>query len=184
DGVGRGGWRAGEPRQPAGSPPRIRWAARMDANGLLTTLAQLGVALAGFSGVVVALGARARGQWSSRERGLLLVLLERRGAVVLWRLLPLLFLAAELAEPMVWFLSSTSWVIVQGAYLVRGVGLFAKNPSVRRERILSILFVGTVAALAVQITNLVWLRVAWPHLAAITWHLAVSFVVFGQLLQI
>ena len=156
----------------------------MHANDLLTTLAQLGVALAGFSGVVVALGARARGEWSPRERGLLRVLLERSGAVVLWSLLPLLLLAAELTERRVWFLSSTSWVIVQGAYLVRGVRLVVKNPSIRRERTFLIpSFVGTVAVLAMQITNLFWLRVAWPHLAAIMWHLALSFVVFVQLLQ-
>jgi hypothetical protein len=55
----------------------------MNATDLLTALAQLGVALAGFSGIVVVLGARATGRWSSRERELLVVLLGTSANVVI-----------------------------------------------------------------------------------------------------
>ena len=36
---------------------------------------------------------------------------------------------------------------------------------------------------AAQLVNSVWLGVAWPHLATITWYLAVSFIVFVRLVQ-
>ena len=157
----------------------------MNATDLLTTLAQLGVALAGFSGIVVVLGARATGEWSSRERRLLSVLLAASGAVILWSLLPLLLLASQLPERSVWLLSSGSWVIGQLAILALRARQVAQDRDVRRQERTFLLaaFLGGVTALSLQLVNLVWLGVAWPHLAAVTWHLSLSFLVFVRLLQ-
>ena len=44
-------------------------------------------------------------------------------------------------------------------------------------------FGGGVVCVALQLVNCVWLGVAWPHLATITWHLAMSFIVFVRLVQ-
>jgi hypothetical protein len=157
----------------------------MNAADLLTTLAQLGVAMAGFSGIVVVLGARATGQWSSRERELLSILLGASGAVVLWSILPLLLLAADLSERRVWLLSSGSWCINQGAVLVvRARGLARDREAQTQERSLVIFaFLGAIIALAMQLANVIWLGVAWPHLAAVAWQLALSFLVFVRLLR-
>jgi hypothetical protein len=157
----------------------------MSATDLLTTLAQLGVALAGFSGIVVVLGARGSGDWSSWDRQFLSVLLATSGAVVLWSLVPLLLLASDLDERNVWLLSSGSWVV--GQVLVLGIRIrqVARDQNaLAQERTFVIpAFLGGVAALAVQLANLFWLGVAWPHLAAVTWHVALSFLVFVRLLQ-
>jgi hypothetical protein len=40
-----------------------------------------------------------------------------------------------------------------------------------------------VVSVAAQLVNCVWLGVAWPHLATITFYLAVSFIVFVRLVQ-
>jgi hypothetical protein len=156
----------------------------MDATELLTTLAQLGVALAGFSGIVVVLGARANGRWSARERQLLSALLAASGSVILWSLLPLLLLASELSDHRVWLVSSGSWVVGQVAVLALRSRQAVRDREARAEdRVLVVsLFLGGVTALAVQVANL-RLAVAWPHLAGVSWHLAVSFLVFVRLLQ-
>ena len=53
-----------------------------------------------------------------------------------------------------------------------------------RERwMLAAGFGGGVVCVALQLVNCVWLGVAWPHLATITWHLAMSFIVFVRLVQ-
>jgi hypothetical protein len=158
----------------------------MSAENLLTTLAQLGVALAGFSGIVAVLGERARGEWSSRERQLLSVLLATSGGVILWSLLPLLLLASQLPERRVWLFSSAGWVIQQVAILALRARQVARDPAVRAQErgFLVFAWLGGVAALAVQLVNLAWLGVAWPHLAAVMWHLALSFLVFVRLLQL
>ncbi|MET0500556.1 MAG: hypothetical protein ABW172_03425, partial [Candidatus Binatia bacterium] len=44
-------------------------------------------------------------------------------------------------------------------------------------------FGGGVVCVALQLVNCVWLGVAWPHLATITWYLALSFIVFVRLVQ-
>jgi hypothetical protein len=152
---------------------------------LLVTLAQLGVALAGFSGIVVVLGARASGQWSARERQLLSVLLAASGAVILWSLLPLLLLASELPERRVWLISSGTWAMGQVVVLALRSRQVVRDRGARgQDRILLVsAFLGGVAALGVQLVNL-RLTVAWPHLTGVAWHLALSFLVFVRLLQL
>ena len=44
-------------------------------------------------------------------------------------------------------------------------------------------YTGSVVCMAAQLANCVWLGVAWPHLATLTWHLALSFLVFVRLVQ-
>jgi hypothetical protein len=156
----------------------------MNPTDLLTTLAQLGVALAGFSGIVSVLGTRASGEWSSWERTLLAVLLATSGGVILWSLLPLLLLASGLAEGRVWRLSSASWVVAQVAVLSHRVRQVVRDRDTRTQGGVLVIaaFLGGVSALVVQAVN-VWLAVAWPHLAAVTWYLLLSFLVFVLLLQ-
>jgi hypothetical protein len=157
----------------------------MNASDLLTTLAQLGVTLAGFSGIVVVLGARAAGQWSSREQQLLTILLGASGSAILWSILPLLLLAAELPERRVWLVSSGIWCINQAAVLVVRVRGLAQDPDARTQERSWVIFafLGSITALAIQLANLIWLGVAWPHLTAVVWQLVLSFLVFVRLLK-
>jgi hypothetical protein len=45
-------------------------------------------------------------------------------------------------------------------------------------------FLGSIGALAIQLANVIWLGVAWPHLVAIVWQPALSFLVFVRLLRL
>ena len=40
------------------------------------------------------------------------------------------------------------------------------------------IIVAGVSALALQLTNVFWLAVAWPHLVALVWWVVLSFVIF------
>ena len=78
----------------------------MTAESLLITYVQIGVAISGFSGIVVSLGNRGRGEWSHRDRQLLYALLGMSGGCTLLSALPLVLATTGLAEPTVWSASS------------------------------------------------------------------------------
>jgi hypothetical protein len=95
-----------------------------------------------------------------------------------------LLLAAEVTERRVWLLSSAGWCIVQVAVLaVRARGLRDQTARTQDRSLMISAFVGGISALGVQLANVIWLGVAWPHLAAVAWYLALSFLVFVRLLR-
>jgi hypothetical protein len=157
----------------------------MTAESLLITYVQIGVAISGFSGIVVSLGKRGRGEWSYHERQLLYVLLGTSGGCTLLSALPLVLASTGLAEPTVWSASSGCSVVLQlGLMVARARQVVRDADTLARERwMLAGGFGGGVVCLAAQLVNCVWLGVAWPHLATITWHLAMSFMVFVRLVQ-
>ena len=157
----------------------------MTAESLLITYVQIGVAISGFSGIVVSLGNRGRGEWSYRERQLLYVLLGMSGGCTLLSALPLILASTGLAEPTVWSASSGCSVVLQlGLMVARARQVIRDADMLAQERwMLAAGFGGGVVCLVLQLVNCVWLGVAWPHLATITWHLAVSFIVFVRLVQ-
>ena len=157
----------------------------MTAESLLITYVQIGVAISGFSGIVVSLGNRGRGEWSHRDRQLLYALLGMSGGCTLLSALPLVLASTGLAEPTVWSASSGCSVVLQLGFMVaRARQVVRDADTLARERwVLAGGFGGGVVCVALQLVNCVWLGVAWPHLATITWHLAVSFMVFVRLVQ-
>ena len=157
----------------------------MTAESLLITYVQIGVAISGFSGIVVSLGNRGRGEWSYHERQLLYVLLGMSGGCTLLSALPLVLASTGLAEPTVWSASSGCSVVLQlGLMVARARHVVRDADTLARERwMVAGGFAGGVVCVALQLVNCVWLGVAWPHLATITWHLALSFIVFVRLVQ-
>ena len=157
----------------------------MTAESLLITYIQVGVAISGFSGIVVSLGKRGRGEWSNHERQLLYTLLGTSGGCALLSALPLVLASTGIAEPTVWSASSGCSVVLQlGLMVVRARQVVRDANTLARERwIVAGGFAGGVVCLAAQLVNCVWLGVAWPHLATITYYLALSFIVFVRLVQ-
>ena len=84
-----------------------------------------------------------------------------------------------------WSASSGCSVVLQIVLMVvraRQVGRDADR--LARERwVVAGAYAGGVMCVAAQLVNCVWLGVAWPHLATITFYLAVSFIVFVRLVQ-
>ena len=156
---------------------------RMKEDLLLATFANIGVALAGFSGIVVALGGHARGEWSSRDRYLLVALLTSSGGCALLSILPLLLASARLAEPTVWMASSATAVGLQAGLLAFRAPRLSDDVTTRiRERfVLIVTYGGGASFMTLQLVNSIWLRTSWPHLATIAWHLCISFTFFVRL---
>jgi hypothetical protein len=76
----------------------------LNESDILQTFAEVGVAIAGFTGVVFVLGNRATGEWSHAEQMWFRVLLESSLCVVFFALLPVV-LASYLSSSTVWRLS-------------------------------------------------------------------------------
>ena len=79
---------------------------RVDHQDLLQTLAEVSVALAGFSGVVTVFGRRHTGEWDSADRLHLSFMLETSFAVLFLSLLPFALLAVELSPRSTWTIMS------------------------------------------------------------------------------
>jgi hypothetical protein len=157
----------------------------MTAEGLLTTYVQIGIAIAGFSGIVSSLGNRERGEWSYHDRQHLYALLGLSGGCSLVSALPLILASTGLAEPTVWSASSGCAVVLQlGLMVARARSVVRDVFTLFRARwLLAEAYVGGVLFVAAQLVNCIWLGAAWPHLATITWHLALAFIVFVRLVQ-
>ena len=107
----------------------------MTAESLLITYVQIGVAISGFSGIVVSLGNRGRGEWSHRERQLLYALLGMSGGCTLLSALPLILASTGLAEPTVWSASSGCSVVLQlGLMVARARQVVRDADTLARER--------------------------------------------------
>jgi len=87
---------------------------------LLQTLAEVGVAIAGFTGVVVVLGRRARGDWSPPEIQWLHMLLLSSLSVVFFALLPVVLENAGLLPSGVWRLSAGFLAVACAGIMVLG----------------------------------------------------------------
>jgi hypothetical protein len=120
---------------------------------LLTTLAQLGEAVAGFSGIVVVLAKSPANELPARHSMLDVLLLASFG-VVLWSLAPLVMLTTPLAVGTVWKLSSAGWSVQQFAALAARAVQVRRSPESAPPRNLVVpLAAGGLTALALQLAT-------------------------------
>lgn len=124
------------------------------------------VTLAGFSGVVLVLGRRARGKWSALERARIFNLLATTFAALFFSLsaLTLLHAGSHVSAETQVAPATESGRPSFGTVLVLGV------------------FTTLVAGL--QIVNVVWLCEFWPVLVALEATLGISCYVFARLLTV
>ena len=88
----------------------------MESAGVLESIAEVAIALAGFGGVAAGLGYRARGTWSPDDRLRLVLLAAVGGAVVFACFLPYAIHHLEITSP--WRLSSLLFLPISVAFLV------------------------------------------------------------------
>jgi hypothetical protein len=160
----------------------------MAPEDILATTAEIGIALAGFSGIVAVLGARAQGAWSGADRFHLTMLLETSFAAVLWSFVPLVLLSAEVGPERVWLLTSAAYVgymLLQFPRRTRQISSAdPAGPDANGELWFRVFVIsGAVAHTLLQVVNAVWLRAPWPHIVAVLWALTLGFVMFVRLLR-
>ena len=145
----------------------------------LTTAAEVGIGIAGFSGVFVAIARRNSGEWSPPQALALEVLLVASGAAIFASLLPFLLLEIGLSPSSTWAAAS----LVYGLWLP-GIAAFRLRQTTRAgasNRSWMVLVTASVAALV--LANAAWFRTSSPYMAAVYWQLFVAFHSFVFLLR-
>lgn len=136
----------------------------VDTSTILTSVLELSIGIAGFSGIVATLGNRATGL-SSEARLYLRVLLTASFLCILSSFLPLLLEAGGVTGSKVWTIPSTVWVclfvcvIAYRAYENRkSQSKFLKRP------VISVAAVLGLSATVLCVVNVFLMQSAWPYL--------------------
>lgn len=162
----------------------------MPYESALSTLAEVAVAIAGFSGIVSVFGRRSAGQWTTAERNRMLALLVLSLTALLFCLLPFVLLAIPVSESTCWRSLSLVAVVPRVAFLARLLPVAVEASRLaRREREVSLVvsasfLVGDLLVIAALLANGLALGVAWPYLAMILWVLAEASVSFARLVLV
>jgi hypothetical protein len=152
----------------------------MTSHDTLVLLAELAVAIAGFSGVVVALEARRVSEWSASRRFNLRVLLQVSALVVFFSILPLI-LERAIAQPASWRVALWAYGLVHLADVSSFI--LRRPPGVvgfrRIAQLVGLCFaVGSLSVAAFGSP----LHSEVTYLSMLVWHLAVAAMGFASLL--
>jgi hypothetical protein len=149
-------------------------------------LAEIGVAIAGFSGVVAVFGARSEGQWTPDDRLRLAFLLTCSMTVVFFSLLPFAMAALHVPAKVVWRAASgllAIWLILADVIAFRSAArVRRKFHSESRPWLKWLVRIGDAAAVGALLYNAIWMADAGLLLFALLWLLLQSVIMFTELL--
>lgn len=151
----------------------------MDEGDALIGVAEIAVAIAGFSGIAAAIRHRGAERWPLRDRDRFVDLVAHSGIALFASLLPLVFAHRFGPGPDLWSTSSLLWA----AFASVGIGLgLARNRTRARRRwggawgvAVTLVF---AALVVLQVYNGIRLREFWPYLAGLVANLGFAFVQF------
>jgi len=145
----------------------------------LSSTAQVGIGLAGFSGVVAALRI-GRDSWSETDQLNLQVLLGASGWAILFSLIP--FAAMEfLPDRIAWNILSCIYALVFFAISTFRIIQYRQGDisgSLARR-----VMIGTAPMAILLLTNAVLLGNAWPYVTIVIWQLINAFLAFVRLFR-
>jgi len=146
------------------------------SNDILVLVAELAVAIAGFSSVVVALGRRPVADWSRGEQRNLRILLQVSGIAILFSLFPLI-LQRGIDTPAFWNIA----LLVYGLAHAVDVSTFLFRPIPGESQIPPI--IGFALALLSVVVAALGSRTSAEvtYLCVLVWHLAVAGMGFAIL---
>ena len=162
----------------------------MPGTDYLYAIAQVAVALIGFSGVVAALQVRSSAEYSEQDAALLRLLIERGMVALVFALLPALLSLLMLSGQVLWFWCSTllaTYTLISFLRLVRRRAFYMFGHSrVRRWGFYAATFVALTTALVLQLLNAFAVLpnpgVGWYALGT-TWFLVAGGMLFVQLVN-
>ena len=151
----------------------------LSAEVVLTSAIQVGIAIAGFTGIVVAVSRG--GHISVRERISVSILLLASIATVTLAFLPMIFLNAGVSERSTWMTSSILFLIYFVSIVSFRVMQFRRSGTTMPPAVAyGIGFLGIAALL--QVANAIFIRDSWPYLVLIVSYVIYTFIVFAYLL--
>jgi hypothetical protein len=159
----------------------------MDPLDTLQTIAEIAIAIAGFSGIAAVLGRGNDSQWSPEDAFRLRQLLQTSFQTVIFCFLPALMVAASLGADAVWAASSALWLLnafILSISAIRGHRRIATSSGFEYERMyLPLVIPIVVAQPLLLLANVVSIREAWPYLAVAVTSLVIPFLLFLRLLS-
>ena len=156
----------------------------MIEESILIVIAEVSVALAGFSGIAAAFGRRQQRTWSDDERAKLANLLNHSGIALFASLVPLIFGSqADGFDRSLWMICSLLWVFFASFGLWFSIRTLLRARREGGVETFPLSLVGFMALWIFQVANaLIW-QLAWPYFLALTGNLAFAFVQFMSLVN-
>jgi hypothetical protein len=154
----------------------------------LSTAAQVAVALAGFSGVVVVFSSRAIHEWSRVDKFRLRLMLTSSTQSLALCMLGLLLLATELPQPSVWQWCSGITIALGAPAAVASLRAFASfvpgelQAAGASKYIFYPVSAAGIATSLLQVYNITTLHAFWPFFAAIVAAILASTLQFARMI--
>ncbi|MEO0436283.1 MAG: hypothetical protein AAF098_05190 [Pseudomonadota bacterium] len=157
----------------------------MDVQSLLVLLAELGVGIAGFAAVAVAVASQSSGAHSRLQVAQVNTMMFGSLGVVFYALIPMLIALAVPESPAVWKVPSFLYML---SHIIFLVGLLKRIPAWRRFPGYDIRYTWfAVCALLVSVGlnfyNVVFLGTGWPFVASLACGLAIPSSRFVQIVE-
>jgi hypothetical protein len=142
---------------------------------------EVAIGLAGFSGIIAAVGRRGAGSWTAADQILLRILLTASGAALVWAFLPFVVLDA-IDPPAFWRIGSgaiAGWYISVGVYRMRQASRVPTEALTRPPPLLIFLHASVIVAL---LANAFHLATPSLYVLGVLWELVLAFLAFVTLL--
>jgi hypothetical protein len=135
-----------------------------DASTILTSVLEVSIGIAGFSGIVAAVGNRAM-KLSPEARLYLRVLLTASFLCILTSFLPLLLESAGVSGSEVWTIPSMVWIVLFSGVLVYRFYEARRAPAqMFRQPVILVAGILSIIATGLCIANIMHFKAAWPYL--------------------
>lgn len=161
----------------------------MNLTEFLVTCSSIGVAFAGFAGIVAVIGARATGGWRPADVVRFWQMIEVALMASLIPLVPFLYAALELSDATVWAASSLTLAAVQVLHMARAVWrtvvVGRADATVSLGFTLPYTIIATIIAgvLVLNATGIVYRHSPGPFLVGVFWQVSLAAVLFWRLLK-
>lgn len=161
----------------------------MEGESVFLTIAEISVALAGFSGVVAVVGRRSGGRWRSGELLRFWQMLEVSLTALVFSLLPFIFHFSGLSDAYTWACCSGMLAFVSSVQMGRAVRrttqAVGSDESISLKFTMLFLFMGLVINLMLvgNALGIVFERRLAPYLMGVFWQLCLGCVLFWRLLR-
>jgi hypothetical protein len=155
----------------------------MPWDSALGSIIEVAIALAGFAGIVAAVGRRGSGQWSAADQLLLRVLLLSSGAAIIFAFLPFILIDVLELSTLCRVLSAllALWLSAVAIFRIRQ-SMSHGITEVWDLRLRYFIGGGLVVVVSLLITNALWLASPSLYLVGLLWQVTISFVTFVTLL--
>jgi len=154
----------------------------MTWDSALGSVIEVAISLAGFSGIVAAVGRRGAGQWTITDQVRLQILLTASGAVLLFAFLP--FVLIDLMDPaLVWRVVSGLMALWICAIVIYRYRQASREGIAKADGVPLFAGLSQFTNVLLLVANTVWFASPPLYLIALLWNTAIAFMAFVSLLM-